>query len=484
VTRIPAAIPRRVPPILFAAIAVAYLWTLGRPSLWLDEAWEANYYAGYEAAPWYNRPMLYMALIRALVRLFGPSELVLRLLPCAAALAAIAVTYRLARRAGSRGESVLACGILALAEPFASEAHQLKYYPFDALFAAALILLFERWRTRPGAARLAAYALAAALSFGFSFASIFVVAALAAVPLVLRSLPAGWRRAHLATHAALAAVFAAVFLSFHRGGASDPMLVGYFVDAYAPWRAPWRLPLWLAQASDHLVAFQAGASSGPAAVLLVAAGGWLLWRSELRQVVAATAGALILNLAASALALYPYGVPRLSIYAAPAIAILAARAIAAAAAPGTSRVPRLAAAAALVLALFGPGAASTARRLATGFGREDIRDMVARLAAETRPGETILVNEDATTAFQFYWCRAGKRYPPEGLVVAGRFREDPARHRPEVDALAAARAPVWSLLTHLPPEESDALVAMLRARFDHVDQRVVGDARLDRWMAP
>ena len=478
-----AGIPRWLPPLLLAATAVAYAWTLGRPSFWLDEAWEANYYAGYEAAPWYNRPMLYMAGVRALVRLFGPSELVMRLLPCAAGIAAIALTYRLARRWASRGEAILACGILALAEPFVSEAHQLKYYAFDAMFTAGLVLLFERWRARPGMGRLAAYALVALLSFGFAFGSIFVVAGIGIAPVLLRSLPPRAGRAHLAAHAALAAVFAAVFVAFHAGGARDPMLVGYFVDSYAPWRTPLALPLWLASASDHLVVFQAGASSGPAVVLLVTCGAWLLWRSPSRTVVGVTGAALLLNLVASAIAVYPFGVPRLSIYAAPLIAVLAARAIGAAAVAGPARVPRLAAAAALVLALFGPGAAASARRLATGFGREEIRDLVGRIAAQRKPGETLFVNEDALTAFQFYWCRAGKSYPPEGLVVAGRLKEDPQRHLPEVEALAAAGAPVWSLLTHLPREESETVVAMLGARFEHDRETVVGDARLDRWTA-
>ena len=63
-----------------ALLTLLYLRTLGRPSLWLDEAWEANAYLGIGEL-WYNRPVLYMAAETLMVRLFGPSEFVLRLLP-------------------------------------------------------------------------------------------------------------------------------------------------------------------------------------------------------------------------------------------------------------------------------------------------------------------------------------------------------------------------------------------------------------------
>jgi len=474
-------VPRRLPPLLFALLAAAYLWALGTPSLWLDEAWEANYYAGFEAAPWYNRPVLYMASVRGLVALLGPSEFVLRLLPCLAGLAAVALTYRLARRGAPRGTSLLAAGILAAADPFLAASHQLKNYAFDALFAVALVLLYLRWRDARTGRRLAAYVAGAAISFGFSFPSIFVVAAAAAVEVGLERRFPRRLAAFGAAHAALAAVFAANFLAFHRGGASDPLLVGYFVEAYAPLQAPWRLPLWLARNAARIVVEQSGALPGYAALLAAAAGVARQGSAGGRTLVGLGVGAALANALASGLALYPFGIARLSVYLAPFAALAVAHGIAALGPERAWSLPRLLAVVAVGLALLGPGARLAASHLAGGWHREEIRDLVARISSARAPDEAILVNDDAVVAFSFYWRRNGGTFPPKGLAIARRSRLDPARHREEVDRVAASGDGAWSLLTHLPREESDALVAMFEERFDRVESAVVGDARLDRW---
>jgi hypothetical protein len=474
-------IPRWVPTALFAGTIVLYLWTLGGPSLWLDEAWEANYYAGYTAAPWYNRPILYMGAARAMVRLVGPSEFALRLPTCLAALGAIALTYRLARRHLGRGGSILAAGLLAFAGPFVRESHQLKHYAFDAAFTALLVLAFARWRDRREPRRLIAYTLAAIVSFGFSFSSVFVVAAIAGYELVAEGF--AWRRlrAVAGAHVAIAAAFAVNFAIFHRDGGRDPLLVAYFAESYAPLAAPWRIPFWLGRAAAAIAALQTGAASGWAAVVLAAAGWWQAVRHGAGIVAWTLALALAANAAASGFALYPFGVERLSIYVAPLLAILMAHGLALLRPQGPARAPRWVAVTALAGALFVPSAVVQAGHLVRGWTREEIRGFVARLAVEAVPGETLYVGEDALSAFQFYWCRNGKHYPPENLVVAARLRQDPARHASEIDALATRGAPLWSLLTHMPQEESDVIVALLAARFDHAGSSIVGDARLDRW---
>ena len=221
---------RRRPSSPWASLAVAYLRTLGGPSLWLDEAWEANYYVGVEPSPWYNRPVLYMASVRALVVLFGPHETVLRLLPCLAGLGAVALTFALVRREVGEPAAWIAAAVLAVAPPFLFHAHVLKSYTLDALFAAALRspgaagATGARGGTSPPSPR-------SALSFGFSFRgrsssrrgggrSVEHRRALRAlVPFVV-------------VCAALAALFAAVFLVWHAGATGDDLLQAYFVERY------------------------------------------------------------------------------------------------------------------------------------------------------------------------------------------------------------------------------------------------------------
>jgi ABC-type molybdate transport system permease subunit len=81
-----------------------------------------------------------MAAVKGLVRLVGPSEFALRLVPCFAGILAVAVTYRLARRALPRSGALLAASLLAAADPFLTAAHQVKNYALDALFTAPMVL--------------------------------------------------------------------------------------------------------------------------------------------------------------------------------------------------------------------------------------------------------------------------------------------------------------------------------------------------------
>src|SRR5262245_10328539 len=221
-------------PMALAALAALYLYTLGRPSLWFDEAWEANYYAGFSQAPWYNRPILYMSAEKALVHALGPHELVLRLLPCLAGLAAIGVTFVLVRQEAGRLAAWTTAVLLAVAPSFLFHAHELKNYTLDALFAALLVLLWTRWRASRTPARLLAFAGAAALSFGLSFTGVFVIAVCAAGEAWAerktprRLLPFG------ATVAGLAVLFSVVYLVFHASAVATGGLQDQFPGAFPP----------------------------------------------------------------------------------------------------------------------------------------------------------------------------------------------------------------------------------------------------------
>jgi 4-amino-4-deoxy-L-arabinose transferase-like glycosyltransferase len=477
----PGRFPRWAPPVLLLLLAVVYLKELGGPSLWLDEAWEANYYAGFEPAPWYNRPLLYMAGVKGLARLFGPSEFVLRLLPCAAGIVAVAVTYRLARQALTRGGALLACAILAAADPFLTAAHQVKNYAPDALFTVGLVRCYARWRERPDTTRWAAFAAAGLLSVGFSFPGIFVIAALAAMELA--SNPSEPRRSLpiVAAAAVIGSAFLAVFLLAHRAAATEPGLVSYFEESYAPLARPWALVTFLLRESARILRDQSGISSAIAAVALAAAGALGVSRGPGRLVGAALATTLGVNALVSGFHLYPFGVTRLSVYLAPLVAILVAHGFFRLGGEGRFTIGRAIVVSALGVAVFAPGLALAATHLGSGWRRENIRDLVARVATSAVPGEAIVVAEDAVPAFAFYWRRSGRAYPPEGLVVAARFRQDPSRHVAEVAALAARNASAWTLLTHMPEDEKRVFLDSMAGRFDSDLSRVVDDARLDHW---
>ena len=503
------ALRRAAPPALaFAALAAFYLRTLGLPSLWLDEAWEANYYLGITAAPWYNRPILYMGAERLMARLFGPGEFVLRLLPCLAGLATIAATWVLVRRTMGRACAWLASGLLAIAPTFLYESHQLKHYTFDALFTVLLVLAYARWRDAPSERRLGAYAVTGLVSFGFSFASVFVLAAIAlfhvAAEMRRRGTPSSRSlAAFLVVHGLLAAAFAGVYVAFHASAQGDVLLKDYFLDAWAPLADPGALPGWLARQS-RVLAEIAGASSFVAFALLLAAGvrREIVGRSP-GVFTAVTGVCLMLLVATSALRLYPYGSARLTLFLAPLVCALAAagmlEALGAARGPGEDAGPgtwpgsapsalagqgwppttrwtrglRGLAVAGLLYVLMYPAIDGARPYLSRGWGTGELRESITTLARERAQGEGIFVPERAAASFPYYWWRAGKGTDHADVVWGERHRLRPADHAAQIARLAERYAALWVLFDDQSREERDTLRALLLEHYESV-RRVGG----------
>jgi hypothetical protein len=464
-----------------ACLAAFYLKTLGGPSFWLDEAWEANYYAGFEPAPWYNRPMALMAAQRLLAATLGPSELVLRLLPCLAALATVALTWRLARSRLGAVEAWVGAGALALAPPFLLLAHQLKHYPFDALATVASWTAFGVWRDRRTTGSALAFAATGCLAFGFAFTAPFaiagcVVAAFAAARTDRRGLPA-----FLAACAVTAAVFVAVYLAFHAADASNPNTVDWFEGAYAPSAGIVAWIRWVAGQTIEIVKLHTGASSG-IAVALLAGSGIVAAKPEGRWIFAAAGGALAAAVAAGTLRLYPYGAARTTLWIAPAIALAIGCAFGTFAGDGRARAARALVAASLVYLMFYPAMREARPFLEDGWKKEHVRPFVETIARERRAGEAIYVSEDAATAFRFYWRRLGRADGDPDLVLAPRSRRDLARHGDAVEALAARYERVWGLYTHVSREEMEAIRDALASRYERIRGGEDGDARWDLWV--
>jgi hypothetical protein len=462
-------------------LSIFYLWTLGRPSLWLDEAWEANYYVGITDAPWYNRPILYMGIVRVLATVFGHSELVLRLLPCAAGIAAVAGTYVLARGWLGRDRAVLAAGLLSIAPPFLLAAHQLKHYTLDALATVALLYAYERFRRSTGSRALVAYVAVAVVSFGLSFTSPFVVAAIAAIEVARRRGDLRGTTPFVAATAVAAVVFFILFAVFYARGPADSLLVEYFDTAYAPAAAPMQLPSWLVGQTVNVLRELTGVSSGLVVVLFLVAGIGSTARVPSATLAAFLPVVALINVGASAFRLYPYGVVRLSVYIAPVVCMLLAAGI------GLllprDRRPWLAyvAVVAVLYALFYPALTGARPYLSTGWRTEHIRDLVRTLAEEHVEGEALYVNEDAGPAFRFYWVGNGRQVEGEEIVWAGRLARDPSLHAPEIAELSERFDAFWALFSHIDPHELRALRAMLLESYECDRSWVERDARLEHY---
>ena len=467
----------------FAWIATAgfYFLSLGKPSLWLDEAWEANYYVGHTAAPWMNRPVLYMAGEKLMAAAAGPSEFALRVLPCMAALVAVAVLWVLVRSRIGRAEAWLSAAFLAFGPAFLFHAHQLKHYPFDALATTVLVVAYARWREERTTRRAIDYALVGTASTMVSFTALLVMAALAVVEVVSARGDRGALARFAGASAAVAAFFVPVFLLFHARDAGEGLLLDYWSSGFLPWQEPTKMPRWLASTTIAILKDHTGAVSG-AAPLGLALAGLLSVPRRCRYLFGALGASLAVNVLASGLEIYPYGSARLSLYVAPLIAVAVGCGMASLVRQGPARPARALAAAVLAYATFHATWSGAVPYLSTGWRGENIRDMVAEIDRDRRPSEAIYVHEDAAPAFSFYWQRLGHEPPFSDVIWSPRLREAPERHAEGVAALAQKYERVWGLYSHAPPEEVRALRAAFRERYELVRERFVPpNAWLDLW---
>lgn len=469
---------RLAAPVALAALAFLYLYTLGHPSLWFDEAWEANYYAGFVDAPWYNRPVLYMGAEKALVRALGPSEFALRLLPCLAGLAAVGVTFVLVRQEAGRAAAWTAAALLAVAPPFLFHAHELKNYTLDALFGALLVLLWMRWRASRTLARLLGFAAAAALSFGLSFTGVFVIAVCAAGEAWAERKTPRRLLPFAATVVGLTVLFAAVYLSFHAGTVAGGGLQEQLRTGFPPASAA-QFPRWVLRRTLDLLQAGTGNTSSVAAAALTTAGLWILGRGR-TTLACVLPGLLAVHVAAAVAHLYPYGVDRVSLDLAPfACAASAVALTALLPAQGSARVGGFLALAGVVWVLFQPSIQGVRPYVRTGWRQEHIRPLVETLHRRRDGEETIYVS-DCGPAFTFYWRRHGHPAEDPAVLWGERHRFRPEDHRREVEAIAAGHARLWCLYSHVPAREMATVRALFAEHYTTVERYGEGDVGLDR----
>jgi hypothetical protein len=393
----------------------------------------------------------------------------------------VAATYGLARGWLGRERAALAAGLLVIAPPFILASHHLKHYTLDALSTVALLWAYERYRRSSGYRDLVIFVAVACVSFGLSFTSPFVVAALTVIEVVRRR---GNLRA-IATFAVAAGsalvVFVILYVTFYAKGPADSLLVEYFQTAYAPLSSPTRLPSWLLGQGLGVLRELTGVSSRLALLLLVAAGLGAAARVPSTTLAAFVPLVVLINVVASALELYPFGVSRLSVYLAPVVCMLLAAAIGLLLPRERRSWLSWVAVLAVLYALFSSALSGARPYLTTGWKTEHIRELVRTLAEKQVAGEGLYVNEDADPAFRFYWVGNGRRVEDTEIVWAARLARDPSLHAPEIVELSERFDVFWALFSHIDPDELRALRTLLLEDYACELSLVEGDARVERY---
>ena len=278
-------------------------------------------------------PVLFLWIERTAVRLFGFSELVLRLFPFACSLASVLLFRRTASRLLSGLGLLLAVAIFAVSYPGIRYAAEAKPYGSDLFVSLCLLFLTVEWLERRESRWLWWLACATPLAVGLSYPAVFAAGGFSLVVGACLWRKGGTRsewRAWSAWNVGLVAGFCFCFWLSGRvqAGAEGEFMTRYWQVHFPPLRQPWKLPFWLLRthASDFL-AYPVGGPNWASSLTLifVLAGIWRLWRQRNGVLLGLCLAPAGLHFLAALLQKYPYGGHvKFSQYVAPAICCLTA----------------------------------------------------------------------------------------------------------------------------------------------------------------
>jgi hypothetical protein len=412
-------------------------------------------------------PPGWLLLQRAVVSVLGEGEHALRLVPLLGSLAALPLSWHVARRILPAGPGpALVLGLVATGVPLVFFAAQVKPYATDvaaALGLLALALAVER--DGPGGGRLLRLGLAGAVAPWLSYPALLVdaglLAALAGSALLARD---GERLRPLVPLAIAWAASAGGTVAWVRGTVT-PDDVEYMQRFWARWFMPvpprtWRDLGW--PIARLTTVYGGGGLRYPAPGILLALaalGAVTLWRRA-RDRAWLILGPVAATFAAAAFQAYPFA-PRLVLFLFPAFLVLTAAGTDAPGRIGRAAGRRGAAAAAALcagLALVG------LLRDPPPYAPEPLKPVLEPLRAAWQPGDRVYVYYGAEKAFVYYARRHG--LARDAYVLGRCAREDPRVYLRELDALRGTPR-VWLVVAHAALGED----AIIRSYLDRIGVR-------------
>jgi hypothetical protein len=386
-------------------------------SLWLDEAMLALNLVRRSPAELLlpldyaqGAPLGFLYAQKLILMLAGSSEYALRLLPLAAGLAALLLTYWQYRRYGARPTALFALALFALAYFLIYYASEAKQYSVDVLFTSLIYLAGrDLLEPAPSGRALARFAAITALALGFSHPAVFVVAGFFAVSGIVAILRRQWRELGRLLLAALppTAVFLALYFLAFRQLAANDVLLGFWDFAFMP-LPPWRDWAWFPGILHAFFAKQLGADTLLLALwfdLLLAAGILALWRRR-GAFAAVYTLPFALTILASGLHLYPFA-DRLILFLTPPLYFL----IAEGAAWFVGRIPSLryrgAAWGLVALVCLLPFARLDWERIQWPYPREHMRPALQYIADHRQPGDAFYAYRTAFPTVEYYAAAYG-----------------------------------------------------------------------------
>jgi Dolichyl-phosphate-mannose-protein mannosyltransferase len=278
-------------------------------------------------------PILFLWAELTAVKIFGFSEMSLRLVPLICGVGSVFLFRHVAGRLLSGPALLMAVAIFAVSIHPVRHSADAKPYATDLLIALAMLALAIEWCRAPQRTGwlwlLAGFA---PIALAASYPAVLVAGGIA-----LALTPAVWKlrgrepKLAMASYVlVVAATFAALFVGLaHRqqGPGTIRALQNYWADSFPPLDSPVRLASWLARThAGSMLAYPGGGNRGASSItmILVLIAAMVFWRRGQRTILSLMMMPIVIALVAAAVRLYPYGgEARIMQYMAPAICLMA-----------------------------------------------------------------------------------------------------------------------------------------------------------------
>ncbi|MEP7292979.1 MAG: glycosyltransferase family 39 protein [Chloroflexota bacterium] len=429
--------------ILTLVAAALRIYHLSFKSLWLDEAQLYSITTGslFEVLAKNgvrnSAPFLFPVLV-SFVSHFRDSENALRLISCAAGIAAVPAMYMLATRFVSKYAACFAALLAALSTAQITYSQQVREYALTFLFAVLILIGFSSFLARPNWRNTLTLALLLVLGILTQYGITLLTAALNLVFLLYLL---KFRNRHalfkwvVVQSFALVAVSLVVVVSLRtqwvpQGFAAESYLQSAYWDR--------TLPGFYTLAVTHTADIFNFAFEGALALFLCVLGVLtVLVERRKRLFLALFVTMFGITFAASLVRFYPYQGARHTIFLTPVVYL----AIAFGFDTFVKNRQRLAAVALVAVLVF--------TQLPSVFaylnnpGGENIRPLVDTLRESLQPGDRIYVYYYSTPAFSYYWRKQDT--PSITSVIS---QTDPQAYYAQVDELTAQPGRIWMLFSH------------------------------------
>jgi hypothetical protein len=388
-----------------------YLW---RHSIWHDEASLLLNIARKSARELlgplqYHQaaPPLFLLSLKGLYTTLGGSEYVVRSVSLLSGVIALALFAFLSWRLLPKPQAVIATTFFALSEKLIWHSVEVKQYSGDVLVAVALLCaaLINR-DYDPPTRRFVRVGAIAAVGVWFSHPTIFTYAAisLAFLPELprRRSSILLWTVINIVVALSLAIVYVAC-LRFQQ----EQGLVNSWRELFVPWSKPLSIPWWLVRAVVGLCDYPIQGMGGGLILLLSIFGIHRLWMAGRRFELAVLAVPFVFLLMASAVAQFPFGGSRATVFTAPMLLLLSGHGCVFLQSSNWKpfRLLALGSAAALIVWSLIPDL----YHLAVPRTKEIIRPVAEYVMQSPQPSDGIyVVGKDTQHEFMWYWRNQSK----------------------------------------------------------------------------